>query len=532
MPSHPQSLSRACAGLALTVLCLLPAYSQPHPPPNILVAIADDWSAGHAGAYGCSWIKTPAFDRIASEGVIFTRAYTPNAKCAPSRACLLTGRNSWQLGAAANHVPFFPSEFKTYPEALSEQGYIAGFTAKGWAPGVAKDAQNKPRQLTGQPYNRRTLRPPTSSISNNDYAGNFNDFLQAVPQGKPWCFWFGSLEPHRSYEYQSGVLKGNHSTSDIPRVPAYWPDSETVRNDMLDYAFEVEHFDHHLNRMLDLLDQYGIADNTLIVVTSDHGMPFPRVKGQAYDASNHIPLAIRWPRGIAHPGRTIHDHVSLIDLAPTFLEVTSLPWPASGMAPAQGLSLTDLLSTELSGWINPQRNHVLLGKERHDVGRPNDQGYPIRGIIQDNLLLIQNFEPERWPAGNPETGYLNCDGGAAKTEILELRRTNGTDPFWDLCFGKRPAVELYDLLSDPDCVQNLAPEHAYQQRLHELSSYLHSQLLAQEDPRALGQGQIFDAYPYANPDHQNFYQRYLAGEELHAGWVNPSDFEREPVPSR
>src|SRR5262249_13521163 len=153
------------------------------------------------GAYGCRWTTTPGFDRVAREGLLFTRAYTPNAKCAPSRACLLTGRNSWQLKDACNHICFFPPEFQSYPEALGRQGYFVGVTGKGWGPGVANDAQGKPRQMTGQPFNRRTAPPPARGISNNDYAGNFEDFLSAAPKGKPWCFWYGATEPHRPYEY-------------------------------------------------------------------------------------------------------------------------------------------------------------------------------------------------------------------------------------------------------------------------------------------------------------------------------------------
>ena len=97
--------------------------SQAAERPNILFCIADDASYPHMGAYGCDWVKTPAFDRVARQGLLFTRAYTPNAKCAPSRACILTGRNSWQLKEACNHIPFFPAEFKSYVEALAEHGY-------------------------------------------------------------------------------------------------------------------------------------------------------------------------------------------------------------------------------------------------------------------------------------------------------------------------------------------------------------------------------------------------------------------------
>jgi len=273
------------------------------PRPNILFAIADDWSFGHAGAYGCPWVKTPAFDRVADQGVLFSHAYTPNAKCAPSRACILTGRNSWQLEAAANHVPYFPPKFKTFMEALGEQGWFVGHTAKGWAPGVATNAAGKPRQMTGQAFNTRTAKPPATGIGPNDYAANFAEFLNAAPKDKPWCFWYGAIEPHRGYEYGSGVSKGGKRLADVERVPGCWPDNETVRNDMLDYAFEVEHFDRHLGRMLAELEKRGLLDNTLVVVTSDHGMPFPRVKGQAYEPSNHIPLAMMWRKGLKQPGR-------------------------------------------------------------------------------------------------------------------------------------------------------------------------------------------------------------------------------------
>jgi len=98
----------------------IPVPEEPAHPPNILFAIADDASFPHMGAYGTDWVDTPAFDQVAHEDLLFTRAYTPNAKCAPSRASILTGRNSWQLEAAANHWPYFPAAFKTYAEALGE----------------------------------------------------------------------------------------------------------------------------------------------------------------------------------------------------------------------------------------------------------------------------------------------------------------------------------------------------------------------------------------------------------------------------
>jgi len=494
-------------------------------PPNILLAVADDWGL-HGGAYGTDWVKTPHFDRVAKSGLLFTRAYTPNAKCAPSRACMLTGRNPWQLKAAANHWCFFPTEFKTWCEALGEQGWHVGHTNKGWAPGIALDAEGKPRQLTGKAWNQLKAKPPTKGINNTDYAANFEAFLDAAPEGKPWVFWYGAGEPHRGYEFGSSLKQGR-TTNEVDRVPGYWPDTDTVRTDMLDYAIEVEHFDTHLGRMLATLEKRGELQNTVVIVTSDHGMPFPRAKGQAYDSSNHVPLALMWPGGIAGPGRTIDAYVSLIELAPTIIQLAGLSWKDTGMAEPAGVSLdywfSDPTQRPTGVW---RRQAVLIGKERHDVGRPHDQGYPIRGVIWKDLLYLHNFEPGRWPAGNPETGYLNTDGGATKTEILEAHRRNPDDPHWQLSFGKRPEIELYDLKTDPDCLHNLAGQHPEQANLKQI---LESELKLEGDPRMAGQGEIFEQYLYADEQRRGFHERFLKGEKIETRWVNPGDFEKSPA---
>jgi N-sulfoglucosamine sulfohydrolase len=517
------------AGLALLSDAESPAADAPSasPRPNILFAIADDWGA-HAGAYGTKWVRTPAFDRVAREGILFTHAYTPNAKCAPSRACILTGRNSWQLKAAANHICYFPPEFKGWGEALAEHGWFVGHTQKGWGPGVATNAAGLPRQMTGKAFNARKAKPPTTGISNNDYAANFEDFLDAAPTNAPWCFWYGAIEPHRGYEFGSGVAKGGKQVSDIDRVPGYWPDNDTVRNDMLDYAFEVEHFDRHLGRMLATLEKRGLLENTLVIVTSDHGMPFPRVKGNAYDFANHVPFAAMWKRGIARPGRVADDFISFIDVAPTFIELAGLKWSDTGMAASAGRSLTDIFRSGKSGVIDRTRDHVLIGKERTDIGRPHDWGYPTRGIVQRDWLYLRNFEPARWPAGNPETGYLDCDGGATKTFILDMHRQNPADPHWALCFGLRPAEELYDLRADPDCLRNLASAADAAAARSALTNALFAELQRQGDPRISGHGAVFDEYPHANRGHVGFYERFMRGEKLTTGWVNETDYERSP----
>ena len=496
--------------------------------PNILFAIADDASWKHFGAYGCDWVKTPGFDRVATEGILFMKAYTPNAKCAPSRACILTGRNSWQLEEATNHSPYFPQKFKTYAEALSEFDYWVGSVAKGWAPGDPGEINGKHRELTGPKFNEHKLTPPTKFISDNDYAKNFESFLEARPKEKPFCFWYGSTEPHRAYEFGTGAQLGGKTISQIDEVPTFWPDTDTIRNDMLDYALEIEYFDSHLQKMLAKLEQIGELQNTLVVVTADNGMPFPRIKGQVYEYSNHLPLAIMWPNGIRNPGRKVSDFVNFIDFTPTFLEVAGVTTNEVGMQPATGKSLTNIFTSEKEGEIDSNRDFVLVGKERHDVGRPNDQGYPIRGIIKDDFLYLRNFKPDRWPKGNPETGYLNCDGSPTKTYILDTRRKKGEMKFWQLNFGKRVGEEFYDIKNDPYCMNNLANDEKYASVKLKLENEMIEKLSAQGDPRILGNGDIFDNYEYAGAV-RDFYNRHMAGENMNTGWVNQTDFDLDLI---
>ncbi|NBC64148.1 MAG: sulfatase-like hydrolase/transferase [Bacteroidetes bacterium] len=519
--------------LCITFICFSLLKAQTQERPNILFAISDDQSFPHASAYGTNWVQTPAFDRVADQGILFTRAYVPNPKCAPSRSIILTGRNSWQLEEAANHWPRFPEKFKVYTEVLSEEGYLVGSTGKGWAPGIAQTADGSPRHLAGTPYNEITTKPPTSAINSRDYAANFEAFLESrESEDQPFSFWYGGHEPHRRYVYSSGVQIGGKEITEIDEIPSFWPDSDSIRVDILDYAMEIEYFDEHLGRMLEHLEEIGELDNTIVIVTSDNGMPFPRIKGQLYEQSAHLPLAIMWPNGLESPGRVVDDFVSFADFAPTFIELVGLEWEDTGMHPTVGKSLTDILFSDREGQVNEERDHVILGKERHDVGRPYDWGYPVRGIVKGDFLYLRNFEEDRWPVGNPETGYLNTDGSPTKSFILDHRTTAGMYHYWQWNFGKRPFEELYNISQDPNCLHNLADDPAYSDQKNHLAEDLYRKLKEQNDPRVMGRGYVFEAFPYMDRGTQNFYQRFMNGEEMNTGWVNDSDFETEPLPEQ
>ena len=474
--------------------------------PNILFAVADD--ASHFSAYGHSFVDTPHFDRVCRDGIRFTAAFTTNPKCAPSRASILTGRHTWQNRESCLHWNYWPEDLPVYPDMLEAAGYHIGYTGKPWGPGDWSRC-GRSRNPAGPEYNKRTLIPPAGSlIADCDYAANFEEFIDERKPNQPFYFWYGGREPHRHYVPGEGAAHGKR-IEDVTTVPPYWPDEELIRGDMLDYAYETEWFDTHLGLMLAKLEAIGELDNTLIIVTSDNGCPFPRVKGQMYDDDFRLPFAAMWGARI-RPGRVVDDLISFIDLAPTFLEAAGIPKPDY----MPGRSLFDTFAGDGSGTVTTERTRAFMGRERHDMGREGDLGYPVRCIRTPDYLYVRNFAPDRWPAGNPETNYTNCDSSPTKTRIVELK-DHGNDHYWRLAFGKRPLEELFDINADPYCLNNLAGDQEYADLKDRLRSELDRLLRDTGDPRILGNGDIFESYEYI-VDAPHSWAHYLAGD-----WEQP-----------
>ncbi|MBT3345615.1 MAG: sulfatase [Gemmatimonadetes bacterium] len=476
--------------------------------PNILFAIADD--ASHMSAYGHGFVSTTHFDRVAAEGILFNNAFTSNPKCAPSRASILTGRHTWQNRACCLHWNYWPDDLPVYPDLLEEAGYHIGYTGKGWAPGDWQRCGRR-RNPAGNHYNERTLVPPeNTAVSKTDYAANFVDFLDARADDAPFYFWYGGHEPHRRYIPGEGRRAGKQ-LSDVATVPPYWPQEDVVRDDMLDYAWETEWFDSHLGTMLAVLEERGELDNTLVVVTSDNGCPFPRVKGQMYDDDFRLPFAAMW-RAKTAGGRHADDLISFTDLATTFLQVAGVEASRSEpfLAESPGQSLTDILEATGSGVVATGRDRVYMGRERHDMGRESDLGYPVRCVRTPTHLYVRNFAPDRWPSGNPETNYTNMDSSPTKTRILELHE-EGKSHYWQLSFGKRPAEELYHIADDPHCMTNLADDPTHAAIKQSLWQDLEAELLCTRDPRIRGDGDVFERYDYVQ-DAPHSWAHYLAGD--------------------
>ena len=471
------------ASLRLGIWALIPwlalAAHAADPRPNILFCLADDASWDHFGANGDRVVRTPNFDRVAREGVNFRHAFCSSPSCTPSRGALLTGQQFWRLEDGANLWSRWPNKFPVYPDALAKAGYHVGLKGKGWGPGDAT-------------FSGRTNNPAGLGVK------DFATFLKSKPADKPFCFWFGSTDPHRLYDLGSGVKSGL-KIADV-QVPPYLPDTPAVRSDILDYYFEVERFDHDVGEMLKLLEDSGQLANTLVVVTSDNGWPFPHGKATCYDAGTRMPLAVRWPARIKG-GRTVDDFVSHTDLAPTFLEAAGLkPWPEM-----TGKSLWPLLASEKSGQIDAARDRMFFGRERHASVREGNVGYPVRAIRTARFLYLRNYEPDRWPAGDPPIygdvdQHLDIAGSPSKQAVIEHGNQPAVKRLFDLAFSKRPAEELYDLDRDPWQTNNVAGQLEFAATQATLRRELDAHLAATRDPRSSGGGAQFDRYHYVTGD--------------------------------
>ena len=465
----------------MTVAVAAAAAEVPDRRPNILFCIADDWGWPDAGAYGDPVVKTPAFDRVAREGVLFENAFVTSPSCTPSRNSILTGQYHWRLGAGANLWSSLAPTHETYPLLVEDAGYHVGHAGKAWGPGDWKALG-------------RTRHPAGEQVHNG-----FGAFLEKRPSEKPFCFWLGSSDPHRPYDEGSGRKAGIDPSK--VRVPSDLPDCETVRSDLADYLFEVQRFDRDIAKALAILDATGEAANTIVVITGDHGMPFPRHKAHLYDSGTHVPLVIRWP-AVVKTARRVTDFISLADLAPTFLEAAGLAVPPA----MTGRSLLPLLAAEGSGRIDPARDHVLVGRERHTPAQeaPSTVGYPMRAIRTDSHLYIRNFEPDRWPSGAP-TGstrgpvFSDCDDSPTKQVLVERQDDPTIRPFYDLAFAKRPAEELYDLATDPGQLVNVAADPAHAQAKDDLAARLTEALGTTADLRMTGRGDVLESFPYLGP---------------------------------
>lgn len=508
--------------------------AEPSRRPNIVLVFADDWGR-HTSAYAKldgigtvnDVVQTPNFDRVAGEGVLFRSAFVSAPSCTPSRSALISGRHFWGTGRGSILRGEWDGTNPAFPLLLRDAGYHIGKTYKVWTPGNPPDAPFGGRQFAYEESGRRfnnfsenvtklvadgkTLDAAKEELY-GEVRGNFDSFLAGRKSDQPFCYWFGPTNVHRKWVKASGKAFWGINPDQLQgKLPPFLPDVPEVREDLADYFGEVEALDAALGLIVRKLEQLGELDNTLLVISGDHGAGgFPHGKCNLYDFGTRVPLAIRW--GGARGGRVVDDLTSLTDLAPTFLELAGVAIPEN----TTGRSLVQILKSDQSGQIDPQRTAVFTGRERHvESARVGYLPYPQRAIRTPDFLYIINFRPDRWPLGDPYR--LDTDKPPTVNEITEDTRvtladedagpmkawlvSQRHDPRWkshfEWVYGKRPREELYDLRKDPHQVTNVAGEASYAQIRAKLETQLLEELRRTHDPRLVDDGKYYETPPLA-----------------------------------
>jgi len=520
----------------LTFFCLIscsPKGDKIPKQPNILFAFADDWGK-YASCYARvdssevwhSIIKTPNIDRIANEGVLFNKAHVNSPSCTPCRSALLSGQYFYRTGLGAIlQGAVWDENIPTYPLLLEKNGYHIGHTYKVWSPGKPRDAGYGGERTRYNPaggkfnqfsQNVNKMVSEGKSIADarqvllDEVGANFQAFLDANVEDKPFCYWFGPTNTHRKWVMGSGEkLWGINPEKLEGAMPPFLPDADTVRIDFADYLGEVMAFDAGLGVLLNILEERNVLDNTLVVVSGDHGIPgFPMGKCNLYDFGTNVALMARMPR-LIEPGRVVDDFVNLMDLAPTFMEIGGAEIPDV----VTGKSLLNVLRSDKQGQIEADRSFVITGRERHVAkAREGNLPYPQRAIRNKDFLYIINFEEDRYPMGTPGdeaesdmtfdllanntfVTYADLDASPTKAWIVK-NRTPENEKFYQFAFGKRPHEELYKIHEDPFQINNLANDPAFAETKAELKDQLMEVLKSTGDPRVVGDGQTFEMMPY------------------------------------
>lgn len=447
------------------------------PRPNILFIIADNWKWPTAGIYGDPMAKTPAFDRVAREGVLFTHTFNPVPSCSPTRSCLLTGKAAHQLGARASLYSDFPKDTPVVTDLLRDAGYSVGFSGKGWGPGN--------HEISGWKEN-----PVGTRFK------DFADFIARRDAAKPFFFWIGNIEtstkggtvPHL------GLARQRLDVSKLA-IPPELPDCPAVRDDLLSYYGGVVKLDEEAAAALALLEKGGQLDNTVIIYTSDNGWQLPRGLANCYDAGSRVPLAVRWGRKLA-AGRQIDAFANVADLGPTFLDLAGIAVPGE-------MTMKSLKPLLFGGnGTEAGRDAIFIERERHANVRHDNQSYPVRAVRTRDHLYIRNLRPDRWPAGDPDVLFLHGRpfGDVDTTGVKDFLLSHQNDPAYAkyiaLIFGKRPAEELYDLRGDPHQLHNIAADVKHAETLKHLRARVDTWMRQTHDPRLDPANDDWDGYPY------------------------------------
>jgi len=418
---------------------------MPEKQPNVVVMMSHD-TGQHISPYGIETVDTPNCERLAAEGVRFENSFCAAPLCSPSRASCFTGRYTHQNGVMGLTSPRF-GLFDLYPNEkhaarlFRDAGYatvLCGFMheALDWRRLGFQDALNGHGGMNGGGDSR-------------DHAACLDEWLAARDKGRPFYLQIGSHETHHEWD------KFDTPPDDSRGVwmPPYLRDLPELRREMAQLQGAVRRYDTVLGAILDVLERHGLAEDTIFVSTTDHGIDVPRAKGTFYDPGLEVLLMMRYPAGGWGAGRVLNEMISNIDVLPTLLEACGIEVPSN----VEGRSFLPLLS---GGDYTPN-DCVFAEKTYHDIYDPT------RAVRTERYKYIRYFEVcvlhDLRSATVLRSHYLK-DGSLLRTDV----------------------EELYDLDADPWEQNNLARDPAHQQVLEELRRRLGRWMRATDDPLLKG----------------------------------------------
>jgi len=436
-------------------------------PVNFLIITADDMNWNSVGCFGAEMPgTTPSIDRLASEGMRFNRAHVASTVCMPSRNALNSGRLPHRSGGEGFHHFRIP-DLPTIPHTLTKHGYHVGI--------LGKVAHSTPYKNTPWDHAEEVGRN-TELITKKALV-----FMEEAGQKKkPFYLIVNSHDPHRPYYHytsegremrsRKGKAPNSHPSRvfkpDEVVVPAFLPDTKDVRKELADYYCSVRRCDDLVGHLMDILEQTGLASNTVVFFLSDHGMGAPSAKGNAYLNSTKTPLVVRWP-GRVKPGSVDdRNYVSSIDIFPTLLEAAGIESPGG----FDGLSLLPVFAG--NGLKN--RDDIFFTYFYTNVGK---------NLFNMRTALTEDFS---YTYNTFHTGAPLYSGSSLGGHFFKSMQAAGeTDPKWaaraDFILRRAPE-ELYDLRKDPDCMNNLAENPEYEPVIKKSRKAMAENMRATADP--------------------------------------------------
>jgi N-sulfoglucosamine sulfohydrolase len=441
---------------ALLMAVAIAASSSAAERPNLVFIIADDCTFLDMGVYG-GQAKTPTLDKLASEGMQFSRCFQAAPMCSPTRHNIYTGIYPVKSGAWPNHTRVYPGT-KSIAHYLGEAGYRVALSGK---------THIGPR--TSFPFEYSKEFRSTDPSADDPYPILEELITDSKTGGKPFCLFACSNQPHTPYD------KGDVSAYDPAELtlPPTFVDTPNTRQEYAKYLAEITYFDAQCAALLKLLDKHDLAKNTLVMVVSEQGSGFPFAKWTCFELGLTSGMIVRWPGTVA-AGSKSNALVEYVDVTPTFLDAAGIETPDT----MDGRSFLPVLTGERA----EHKQYTFGLQTTRGIGQ-GSENFGVRSAGTKTHRYIRNLNPTETfknfvtrPGGDKADFWMSWIEKAKAGDAHALAMTEK--------YQHRPAEELYDVEKDPHCLNNLIDDPMLAELKDDLSTRLDAWMKSQGDEGA------------------------------------------------